>query len=180
MGGARERQEQGDFGEAWLHVIAAGSNLLHGTPTTLDLEKADVELVLRGEVDGTYYPTVKVQVKTTASLRQADSGAYSYDLDVRTYDVLRRENHSVSRLLAVIEVDWNGERFRLHDEGTLLLGRGAWTSLAGLPATSNTETQAVTLPMTNTLDRVGLETMLKTYGSRRTTFVPDINIWEEM
>lgn len=76
MGGVRENQEQGDFGEAWLHVIAAGSNILHGTPTTLDLEKADVELVLQGDVDGMYCPTVKVQVKTTASLRRAEQGTY--------------------------------------------------------------------------------------------------------
>lgn len=180
MGGVRENQEQGDFGEAWLHVVAAGSNILHGNPTTLDLEKADVELVLRGEVDGMYYPTVKVQVKTTASLRRTEPDKYSYDLDLRTYDVLRRDNHTVSRILAVIEVDWNGERFRLHEDGTLLLGRGAWTSLAGLPASSNKETQTVTIPVSNTLDRAGLEIMLKTYGGRRTTFVPDVNIWGEM
>ncbi|MGH6654275.1 MAG: DUF4365 domain-containing protein, partial [Actinocrinis sp.] len=117
--------QQGDFGEAWLEAVAAGCNLQHGRPTKLDLEKADVELVLLGEHNGTYNPTVKVQVKTTLALRSLVNGDFSYDLDIETYNVLRRNDHSTRRILAVIEVAPEGERVRLHDEGTLLVGRGA-------------------------------------------------------
>jgi Domain of unknown function (DUF4365) len=114
--GAADRNPlQGDFGEAWLEAVAAGCNLLHGCSTTLDLEKADVELVLRGVVNGTYNPTVKVQVKTTQTLRRLQGGGFSYDLDVETYDVLRRDDHSVRRILAVIEVAPEGQRVRLQD-----------------------------------------------------------------
>ena len=60
---------QGDFGETWLEVVASGCGLLHGWATTLDLDKADVQLTLRGYVDGTYSPTVLVQVKTEMDLR---------------------------------------------------------------------------------------------------------------
>jgi len=65
MGPAGENAINGDYGETWLRAVAAGCGFSHGRPTTLDLEKADVELVRRGQWEGTWHPTVKVQVKTT-------------------------------------------------------------------------------------------------------------------
>ncbi|HUN36061.1 MAG TPA: DUF4365 domain-containing protein [Trebonia sp.] len=103
---------QGDYGEMWLRTVAAGSGLLHGRPTTLDLEKADVELVHKGALNGVWNPTVKVQVKTTKSLRQED-GHFLYDLDVETYDALRRDNETVRRVLVVFLLPKNGEKVRL-------------------------------------------------------------------
>ena len=64
---------QGDFGEAWLEVVASGCGLLRGR-STLDLEKADVELTYPGRLEGSYCPTVKVQVKTQVNLRMKTSG----------------------------------------------------------------------------------------------------------
>lgn len=160
-----------------MEAVAAGCNLLHGRPTTLDLEKADVELILPGEHNGTYNPTVKVQVKTALSLRSLANGDFSYDLDLATYEVLRRNDHSIRRILAVIEVAPDGERVRLHDEGTLLVGRGAWTSLEGAPASTNSTSQVVTLPASNTLDASGLDQMLKTFGVRTSSIVPKFDAW---
>ena len=77
---------QGDFGEAWLEAVAAGCGILHGRPTSLDLQKADVHLYLRALVNGVYNPSVLVQVKTTTTLRRiGDGGDYSFDLDIETY-----------------------------------------------------------------------------------------------
>ena len=67
---AADNALQGDFGEAWLEAVAAGCRLLHGRPSTLDLDKADVEVTLLGIAAGTYNPTVKVQVKTEVNLRE--------------------------------------------------------------------------------------------------------------
>jgi hypothetical protein len=67
---ASENSLQGDYGETWLRAVAASCGLLHGRPTTLDLEKADVELVRRGLWNGMWHPIVKMQVKTTVDLRQ--------------------------------------------------------------------------------------------------------------
>lgn len=176
----RERERntlQGDFGEAWLEVVAAGSGLLHGRPTTLDLQKADVQLFLRGVEQGTHNPAVLVQVKTTVDLRRSDDGDYRYDLDIETYDVLRRADHSIRRILVVIGVSKDGENVRLHADGTLLIGHGAWVSLEGFSASDNAKTQVVCLPAVNTLDRRGLLLMLRTYGVRRSTPVPDIDAW---
>jgi Domain of unknown function (DUF4365) len=167
---------QGDFGEAWLAAVAAGCGILHGPSTTLDRQKTDAHLVLEGLWHGTYNPAVNVQVKTKIALRESD-GCFAYDLDIGTYDILRRENESVRRVLVVIGLPKDGERVILRADGTLLAGRGAWVSLEGQPASGNTDTQVVRLPVANTLDRSGLERMLKTYGVRSSTPVPDVEAW---
>ncbi|MEV4747649.1 DUF4365 domain-containing protein [Streptosporangium sp. NPDC049248] len=178
MRGHEQNALQGDFGEAWIEVIAAGCGFLHGRPTTLDLQKADVQLFHRGVEQGTYNPAVLIQVKTTVDLRRLPDGDYSYDLDTETYDVLRRDDHAIRRILAVIGVSKDGENVRLHADGTLLLGHGAWVSLEGMPESENGKTQVVRLPVVHTLDDPGLRLMLRTYGVRRSTPVPDVNAWE--
>lgn len=168
---------QGDFGEAWLEAVAAGCGHLHGRPTTLDLEKADVELTLLGIIAGIYNPTVKVQVKTGVNLRRDPDGALIYNLDIATYNVLRRQDHSVRRVLAVIGLSGDGSRVRLHPDGTMLIGYGAWVSLEGYPPSGNATSQVVRLPAANTLDGPGLDQMLRTYGVPRSTPVPDVDPW---
>ncbi len=168
---------QGDFGEAWLEAVAAGCGLLHGRPTKSDLEKADVELVLPRTVAGTYNPTVKVQVKTEINLRRDSDGNLIYNLDMATYNVLRRQDHSVRRILAVIGLSGDGSRVRLHPDGTLLVGSSGSVSLEGYPASSNVASQVVLLPASNTLDQPGLHRMLTTYGVSRSTPVPEVDPW---
>jgi hypothetical protein len=167
---------QGDFGEMWLSTVAASCGLLHGRPTTLDLEKADVELVGLGQWRAMSHPTVKVQVKTTSDLRE-ENDYFIYDLDVATYNVLRQDNETVRRVLAVFRLPRYGQRIRLLKSGTLLAGRGAWVSLEGYPGTGNSSSQAVRLPVANTIDRAGLERMLATYGVRSSTPVPPVDAW---
>lgn len=145
--------------------------------SAVDLEKADIELTLLGTVAGTYNPTVKVQVKTEVNLRRNPDGTFIYNLDIATYDVLRREDQSVRRILAVIGLSEDGSRVRLHTDGTILVGHGAWLSLEGYPSSSNTTSQVIRLPASNTLDPSGLDQMLRTYGVRRSTPVPDVDQW---
>ncbi|WP_460364978.1 hypothetical protein [Actinocorallia lasiicapitis] len=96
---------------------------------------------------------------------------------METYEVLRRTDHAVRRILVVIEVPADGEQVRLADGGTLLVGQGAWVSLEGMPASANTESQAILLPVSNTLDRLGLERMLGHYGVRTSTPVSEFDVW---
>jgi Domain of unknown function (DUF4365) len=169
---------QGDFGEAWLEVVASGCGFLRSR-STLDLEKADVELTYPGRLESSYCPTVKVQVKTQVNLRTDPDGNLVYNLGVQTYDSLRRDDHTVRRVLVVIGLLADGPRVRLHEDGTLLVGRGAWVSLEGYPPTTNTTTQVVRLPEANTLDGNGLYRMLSTYGIRRPLPVPNEDLWTE-
>ena len=66
----------------------------------------------------------------------------------------------------------------MHEDGTLLVGLGAWVSLEGYPETTNKASQVVKVPAGNTLDESGLRRMLGTYGVRRTFPVPDDDPWE--
>ena len=68
-------------------------------------------------------------------------------------------------------------RVKLHAEGTLLIGQGAWVSLEGMPASDNAVTQVVKLPVTNTIDPPGLKRMLMQYGVRSTTPAPAPDLW---
>jgi hypothetical protein len=179
VGSRRENGLQGDFGEAWLEAVAAGSGLLHGRPTSLDYQKADVQLVFPVETPDTYYPAVLVQVKTTRALRGPCDGSYSYDLDVATHDVLRRIDHSIRRILVVIGLPEDGESVQTPSKGTLLVGRGLWVSLEGDPPSDNKTTQTIRLPEANTLDRAGLERMLMSHGIRRSTKVQNADPWEK-
>ena len=169
---------QGDFGESWLGVVAAGSDLLHGPSGTKDLDKVDVEVTWQGVHGPSYSPCVKAQVKTTDSLPIED-GDYVYDLDAATYNILCRTDHSVGRVLVVIRVSDDGERFTLEQGGTLLVGAGAWVSLEGRTPTSNSSTVRVRLPLRNTLDRAGLQRMVMDHGTNRTTRVPPFEAWGE-
>jgi hypothetical protein len=138
-----------------------------------------VELVRLGDVFGTFNPTVKVQVRTTHDLRDISEDALAYDLDVRTYEVLSRTDHSVPRVLVVIGLSGQSAKVRLTDEGILLVGRAAWVSLEGHPPTSNRETVVVKLPKQNAVDPPGLQKLVELYGVRRSTPVPVIDPWRE-
>lgn len=176
MGLGEDNLLRGDYGESWLRTIAAASGLLHGRPTSLDLEKADVELVRTGLRNGVWNPAVKVQVKTTVDLRE-EGDHFVYDLDVDTYDVLRRDNETVRRVLVVFRLPKNGHKISLLKRGTLLAGVGAWVSLEGQPPTVNKTSQAVRLPIANTIDRAGLDRMLERCGARLSTPVRDTDVW---
>ncbi|MDZ5623336.1 DUF4365 domain-containing protein [Nocardioides sp. HM23] len=167
----------GDFGEAWLHAAAAGCGHLHGPHATLDLIKADILLTLRGLADEVRNPCVLVQVKTTTDLRDHDDNHWAYDLDVETYQVLRRTNERTRRILAVIALSEDGETIRLMPDGTLLVGQTTWGSLEGAPESPNTSSQVVLLPKSNVLDPDGLRTMLTSFGVPRSSEVPDVDEW---
>jgi hypothetical protein len=58
-------------------------------------------------------------VKTTVDLRE-ENGHFIDDLDMATYEVLRRDNETVRRILAVFRLSKVGEKVRLLKSGTLL------------------------------------------------------------
>jgi hypothetical protein len=137
-----------------------------------------VQLTYTGRLAGTTNPSVKAQVKTTDDLRILEDGSASYDLDVPTYEFLRKTDHFIPRVLVVFGLSPGGERFRLEDEGTLLIGRGLWVSLEGMGPTANTSTIAVKLPLGNQVDEPGLLRMLEERGAKRSTVVPEEPVWE--
>ena len=167
----------GDFGEHWLRVCASGVNLLHGSPDSRDLIRADVSVTYDGSAWGTSNPSVWVQVKTTQNAREGEDDSLTFDLDVETYNVLRRTDSHTRRLLLVVKVSDLDEKIQLAPDGTLLRGTARWVSIEGWPETFNTESVAVRLPGENRVDQQGLLRMLEEYGTRRSTPVPEIDGW---
>ncbi len=175
-----ENTLKGDFGETWLRVVASAAGLSHGPPASTDLEKADIELTLREEINDLYHPAVKVQVKTTADLRVLDNGDWSYDLDADTYNVLCKTNHATPRALVVVKVSDDGDRVRLLDDGTLMVGAAGWVSLMGQTPTKNSSSVAVHIPLSNRqFDAKGVRAMVVQCGARTSTEVPSVEQWEE-
>lgn len=172
-----EAVTQGDFGEYWLHAVAAGCGFDHGTPATVDLQKADVQLTMRGTVAGISDPTVQVQVRSTVNLDVRADGNAAFDVDVATYEALRNPNRTVRRVLMVVGLERDGDRVRLTANGTLLVGRAAWVSLEGLPATGNVTTVRVSVPLANTVDCPGLMRLLELHGIPRSTRVAEVTPW---
>lgn len=168
---------QGDFGEKWLAAVASGCGLQAVPVNCPDLDKADVEITYLGELNGWSSPSIKVQVKTTEDLRLPAGDAAAFDLDIPTYDVLRRTNQFTPRILVVFRLE-PGRRVEVEEQATHLVGRGYWASLAGLDATTNTSSVAVRLPLENMVDGTGLQKMLEDFGVRRSSFVPEVSPWE--
>ena len=164
---------QGDFGESWLEVVASAAGLLHGRPYRLDLQKTDVQIAAPGD-ESSDETTVQVQVKTKVGFTGLGDGTASFELDLATYEELRKIHH-IRKLLAVIWLEREGDRVVVDDAGSMLVGRGAWMSLETLGATTNTDSVTVRLPLDNRLDALGLRRMLTTYGVPRSSQVPDMD-----
>ena len=167
---------QGDFGEKWLCAVASGCGL-HVIPINWpDTRKADLMITFPGELNELHDPAVKVQVKTTQGglrLLEGDAAMASYQLDIDTYDVLRKTNHFVPMVLIVFGVAAEGQRVRLEQDGTLLVGRGLWVSLAGWDP-KTTASVVVRLPVANTVDGPGLLRMLRELGVSRSSPVEEV------
>lgn len=146
----------------------------------LHSEKADLEIVFPGELGDVSHPAVKVQVKTSSRLAlNPDGDGIVYDLDLETYDFLRKTNHGVARALVVIQLDDESDWVDVQQDVTRLKGKGGWLNLFGAPATENTDTVRIRIPSANTLDEEGLMRMIREVGRRRSTPPPsqDVGRW---
>jgi hypothetical protein len=168
---------QGDFGEKWLCAVASGCGLHVGPTNWPDTRKTDLMITYPGELNQLWDPAIKVQVKTSQGglrLLEGDATMASYQVDIDTYDVLRKTNHFIPMVLIVFGVAPEGQRVRLEQDGTLLVGRGLWVSLAGSDA-KTTASVAVRLPLANTVDGPGLLRMLQELGVSRSSPVEEVS-----
>jgi hypothetical protein len=144
---------QGGFGEALIAAVGAASGLsvggLHPDPGS--------DLVLADRASG---EAIFVQVKTESHPRFVGENLH-YDLDVAHYDHLRMVT-SVRRFLVVLAVppaqaDW------LQAAGDCYEGRqlAYWTSVRGGPATTNTSSITVPLPLANLVTPASLRFLVE-------------------
>jgi hypothetical protein len=86
-----------------------------------------------------------------------------YDLDVRTYDLLRKDRPRCPRILVVVVFPDDEDRWMSQSVEELIIRRCAyWRSFRGAPAVENLNTVRVPIPRTNVFSVAALRAIMKT------------------
>ncbi|MDT0270022.1 DUF4365 domain-containing protein [Streptomyces sp. DSM 44915] len=122
-----------------------------------EVDKDGVDLSVRRS-DGL---TFELQMKCTYSPKMAAQGAaYSYDLDIPTYDKLRAPTRTSVGFLGLVIVPRDIEQWMIHDEHELTMRcSGYWAKLQDAPSVENKATKAIHLPLHQRIDLPGFEEM---------------------
>lgn len=137
----------GEWGEDWFRTICTTAGCPTGRPRP-DVVGTDFT------VHDHWYESVRFQVKTTEHPTRVDRG-FAFDLDIQTYDRLRRgSTRGYLALVVVHEVHprWTGHVQR----GSIVRATVYWAELSGLAPTQNRETVRVSLPLSNMLTPASL------------------------
>lgn len=107
-------------------------------------------------------PKLDFQVKCTSVEMAPEATDFSYDLPVRTYDVLRHPHTMCPRYLLVVVVPSpSGDWIRFSERRLNFRRCGYYASLRGLPPTDNQYTIAVTLERANRLTPEALGSLMR-------------------
>lgn len=137
----------GDFGESWIRALCTAAGLVPARP---DSDRVGLDLA----VHDARQEFIRVQVKTTEHADIHSDGLH-FSLDVPTYDRLR--SGSTPGYLMVVSLRDHHPRWTGHClMGSIVRGAGFWLALSGLPATTNTSSITVTLPLANMITPAAL------------------------
>jgi hypothetical protein len=134
------------FSLAYVRAVAhaAGYFAQEGT-REFDSDGIDLMLLSRGPGGSVRSPRLDVQVKATAAAIEGDP--FPFDLKTKNYDELRSTDLQVPRILVVVVVPEDANRWVEATEEELVLRHcGYWISLHGRPETQNTATVRVVIP----------------------------------
>ncbi|RBJ10047.1 DUF4365 domain-containing protein [Micromonospora provocatoris] len=138
---------------AYLHAIAARQGL---TVASWNVDKDGVDATVRR-----HGPQVDIQLKCTQSARRVRDG-HAFDLDVATYNKLRRPDNTAPGYLAVVIVPADLEQWIMHDEEQLLLRcKAFYACIQDSPEADGSATVAIFLPPENRLDGSALDLMIE-------------------
>ena len=153
------RQEA--LSRAYIHAIAGRCGMSCGSPEFdygIDMTVLEIE-----HQDGQYTETgfrIDIQVKSCTTSLVTESSIL-YDLDVRTYALLRGSPALFPKILVLLVLPENEEDWTIQDEDGLTLRRCAyWISLRGMPKTSNVKTIRVTIPRANIFSTLALRELM--------------------
>lgn len=160
MGGGHPKQKE-RFSRAW--VIAAAS----AADFTYDIVTDDV----RG-VDMTVQSlehTLDFQLKATSKPDLKD-GHLNFDLDVRTYNLLRSTTRTGYGVLALVVVgDDTNDWHKMDSQGTELTHAAYYLPLYGEPEVMNSSTVRLKVPTTNLLTADAMKELMGKQAARWTT-----------
>lgn len=139
--------------------MAAWAGVICGEPR----EDYGLDLFLRGVYleGGQYLDSccqIDLQVKSTTRAEVSDT-EIRYDLEVRTYDLLRRLT-PVPSLLILYLLPSGSDWLEQSEMGLLLCGCAYWRSLRGAPATTNEATIRIAVPRANVFSAAAIVQMM--------------------
>lgn len=148
------------YSRSWVVAAAAGADF---TYQILPDDVHGVDMTVRDD-----FHSVDFQLKSTCRPK-VENDHFSFDLDVRTYDILRDPDRSGYGVLALVVID--GDRTRWLDmdhDGTQLARAAYYLPLHGLPPTANTATIRLGVPKSNLLTIDAMKWLMASAGSRWT------------
>jgi hypothetical protein len=153
------RQEA--LSRAYVRAIAAHAGVICGA-TENDL---GFDLLLRAvESDGQHHwdsgPQLDLQLRSTTQAGMRDAEVI-YDLDVRTYDLLRRDSIVRPRLLVLLVLPEDEAQWLTQSVDELIARRCAfWMSLRGAAPTTNQATIRLAIPLANIFSVAALHRLI--------------------
>ncbi len=157
-----DQNVESELSYAYLHAVAAHAGVgCDVTGRHLDNAGVDAQLTGWGPFpNGGYRQEVNINVQLKATIKEPAlvGSSYSYSLDgIQRYDGLRTDAISLPRILVVLFLPKNRERWISHTDYALSLHNCAyWVSLRGAPPSSNKTQQTVYLPKNQRFDVPGL------------------------
>jgi hypothetical protein len=157
---------ESELSYAYLHAVAAHSHVSCGSVTRHE-DNAGVDASLTGWgpfENGGYREEVdiKVQLKATVVQPIEKDGSFSYFIKgTARYDVLRKTTLSTPRILVVLFLPREKEKWITHTDDALSLHKCAyWVSLAGAGPSTNGTGQTVYVPKSQRFDVGGLSALM--------------------
>lgn len=148
------------FSEAWVRAVAAAVGYRASRLDGPDDDSVDLMVHARGPAGTIRSPRLEMQLKCTAG--DVPTNDFSYNLPVKNYDDLRATNLSVARILVVVIVPSDTVDWFTHSSAELVIRRcGYWRDLFNEPATSNTTSVSVTMPVAQTLSPSALVSLMQ-------------------
>jgi hypothetical protein len=154
-------QRQEELCRAYIQAIAACCGLSSSAPRLdfgIDVILHEIARIQNRLIESGFRLDVQAKSTTLACVEEA---AIRYDLEVRTYDVLRMPAPGCPRILVVLvlppdEADWFGQT-----EDALVLRHCAyWLSLRGQAATKNRKSVRIRIPRANVFSVSALQFMM--------------------
>lgn len=148
------------YSRAWVVAAASAADF------TYSIEPDDVhgiDMVVRSDKG-----ILDFQLKATANPKVSDDSLI-FDLDVRTYNLLREETRSGYGVLAVVVIDPDRSSWLTMNHGHTLLVRCAYfIELYGKPSTTNSTSIRLHIPRSNLLTVPAIKKLMDAAEARWT------------
>lgn len=151
--------------DAYLQAVVTTARMSMTKPS-VDNDSVDWTIAMKGGMGKYSSPRLEVQLKCTSDAVDNNSDEIKYPLKLKNYQELRAEDLYVPRILVVVFVPDDIDRWVEQTEETLLVRHcGYWLSLRGMPESSNSTSVTVSIPRTQIFTAVALKEMMLRIGN---------------